>query len=466
MNTHMDSLKMDWLTRMVDGRPVFVFADELGPMVPFAHGIEECAPFFEPWVPGFQMRYFNGAVAWGVPLNRILARAPRASFLECVRKADSPWVKGRPWPLAAIDWLAQGKKEIARSVLGKELLLLLPHDLHHMNAASIWFYLFDDREKAKMELEAAGCILNAKPETDPYRNELARLWSEMYGDHEKARTAINLEIMALAGMPDPYSYCEQSLAGAIYIYMRDKELAKKHVPGAERLGQHNCDWHGMDAAICWLALHGDLEMAKACAEIGKTQPSENPATHAMFCRHVFGDEAGARSILETRGIGKGWPQGVGPVRWAEGWLLCFGDREAAAAQLGGVQGGGDDEEVLATALGWRTLLADHSKCDANLADRLLSANMPAANLLHLAERCVMECRDIKSAQALIKAAEAQQMSSPFLAECARIWWQALADRAGSERCLQKAWDVAQTGGDMHGALSMEELLSWKWSEAN
>lgn len=465
MNEELESHRMEWLAHLAMKRPVFVFADELGPCIPFARGIVECSDYFEPWSPAFQPRYLGGSVAWGVPLGRILARVPRDTFLDIVRNADSPWVKGRPWPWTAIDWLARGKEKTARRILEKELLLLRPNDLHHMDAASIWYYLFSERDKAKEKLDAAGALLKANEEPDPSRNELARRWIEMFGDRKKARDLVNDEIFAVLPMKAPYPYCRQALAGSMCMLLgHDPWWAKKHVPDAARLASPECDWQGFDAAACWMALFNNPEMARACVDIGLSKLSSYPATHAVLCKAVMGDEASACLFLDSCHPEEGQGTGAAPTGCAEGWMLCFGDRKAAETQLLRVMPGHNEDEVFKAVLYWRTLLGDDARSEALLAGMLELPEVSPGDLLAYCEACVKERGDADEARSLMKTIESRMVTTSDWAECARVWWQALADRDETDRCLQNARDRAQTGDEMMMAFAVEDLLSCKWPE--
>ena len=463
MNEKLESHRLEWLARLAMKRPVYVFADELGPCLPFARGIVECVDYLEPWSPTFQPRYFGGAVAWGVPLGRILARVPSEKFLEIVRTAQSPWVKGRPWPWTAIDWLARGDENAARKILEKELLLLLPNDLHRMDAASIWYYLFSDREKAKKELEAAGALLKADEKPDPSRNELARRWIEMFGDRKKAFDVVNDEIIAVLQMKAPHPYCKQALAST-FLILGHETWAKKHVPDAARLATPECDWHGFDAAACWMAIFNDSEMARACVDFGVSTPSGYPATHAVLCKAVMGDEATACLFLELCHPEEGQGAGAAPTGCAEGWMLCFGDRKAAAKQLSRVTPGCNEDEVFKAVLYWRTLLGDDARAEALLAGMLELPHVSPCDLLSYCESYVKERGDANAARSLMKSIESRVATAKDWTECARVWWQALADRSETSRCLQNARECSKTAEDMMVAFAVEDLLSCTWPE--
>ena len=72
--------------------------------------------------------------------------------------------------------------------------------------------------------------------------------------------------------------------------------------------------------------------------------------------------------------------------------------------------------------------------------------------------------DVDAARSLMKTIESRMATTSDWAECARVWWQALADRDETDRCLQNARDCAQTGDEMMIAFAVEDLLSCKWPE--
>jgi len=463
VNKKLQSIQLDWLTRVARGSPVFVYANELGFQIPFVKGLEECALLFEVWEPEFRLRYFLSSVIWGVPLRRILAHLPRETFLEIVRAADSPWVKGRPWPLAAINCLSLGQEKAAFEVMVKVFDTLSPSCEHHLNAASIWYYLFSNQEQAKNELIKAGALLQADVDPHPSRSELARCWVEMFDDRIMAMDIVNQEIKALRVLNESDPYCEQALAGTLCQVMDDRELAMKYVPDAAGLELSECVWNGIDAYILWQALFDEPEKARACANIGASQPSEKPETHALLCKEVLGDESAAISLLGGERADAESSRILSPSRAAEGWILCYHDSVAAAKQLDNVTSNSYPDEGFRAVCYWYWLLYDNVKSETLLANILGVPDIHPLEPLQFAQKCVKDYGDVRMAHSMVELMESRVTHFVEWAECARVWWQAFANQAESARCMQKASNAAQTEEDHHVLALLEDRLSWTWN---
>lgn len=444
---NVEDYRMQMLVRLAQDRPVFVYAAELGPIIPIVRGFEDCLPLFDPWNHSFRASYHSGSVGWSLPLDVLLSRLPREKILSAVKNSDSGWMRGRPWPCSMLKYAAEGRAADAFRLLTSTIALIDAGPGELISAAACWFYIMGNSQFAREALEEAAARISETDSHDLHWIRLARSWIEMFGNRNRANDALREEIRWLSEDKEDYPVIEMDLLYTLYFCMEDHVGAKEFLPDATRLMEPSCTWDAIDAAFLWLTLFDEKAEASACAALARTRPEDNSGSWAAFIWNcALLDAPSARRCLEQSDTPKASSSALLDV--AEGWMLHFEDQEAAARLLESVEktvelGGAD------MRLGpyWYSLL-NHIPRSAAFIEMIKKKN----DTLHLV-LLAMACKRFGASDAalpgkLIELAESAVKTVSDWVHCGTARWNIEGNYQAFKRCMKKALDETCTAEEL------------------
>lgn len=444
----------EWLGRLAQGRPVLVYAWELGRAVPILKGLDKCAPFFRPWDYDCDCEYFQGSVAIRTSVALLVAYGHAKTVADHFKGGRKAQLSGLCWPQNALAFVGTDKAGVM-NVLNRHQ----PHDQWTgLMAAVYWWKVLNDIGRTRQCLNAVMPTFG-DPDTKVWTAEhegtgllltLLRDWPKKETLRWLIDTTNSTQDMVYkhAGLED--AFLAQVWMGILedeswtrWLLGRASVSDSKVHPESTPRGRRFCRYR---LAMLYIALLGDDRQAGR--EVAKAPGMEHQFywTAAMYWQCFLANPVKAKaSLIQWSKEAIGWP-----VRHlAEAWLLHCDDAGRARALIEDRKRQRGEMRDMTTFLNAKAMFALFG--ERAPMDRLLATAMSESRgsiITHYVKEWLrLDVGDMDTYRDCLTHEESIGKSVLDLVSCAHDWKEQLGDRSAADRCLVKAGAVARSRSD-------------------
>jgi hypothetical protein len=455
------------LRALAAGRPVFLYAPELGIQVRLADGIDRAAPFFKPWLASCRLAYVSGDIGIKTPLLELLQADMADSIMARLRSASCPRLPGILWPHGVLVFPPDGRSPEAEQYLDGVWARGPSTSRQYLEAACYWSR-FPGRLAKVRE-----CLEKAHP-ADPHT---ATGWGRFCNDLYTASRLMESYTLPLQNS-DP---CNR----AIHLQRGDFwARVFGHVPSA-RIALNRADLSeasdGVSSlfqfAMAWAGLLDESEHALWLANKAMTRQYESGIAGALWWRCFRDDKGRAEDCLTMPHLGPVTPGGT--LMQIEHMMIHGLPPDQARHMLRRIDWTTMDPELTVSPMCrearlWWFLFGDADSCKAALS-RAIDAGKETSDFLDIAEACLdMACLSaddqFRACREMLHLAQAKAGDAIDYVFCAGKWVELLGDDNQGADCLIKAETREPDEEDFvsisNGWTELIERSAWGGATAN
>lgn len=437
------------LERLVNGRGVFVYTREFGPLYPVLTGTKACAPFFRPCEFESRGRYFNGRIGIQSNLTDLIASGQFRQLCSALSKSPPPRLRGLPWPHSALQHLITNDPKSAKAVLLQRL-----NDTGHimgvsswLHAAAYWAHIFHNRALANR------CLGNFRTALlDPSLNFIAgptqlRTWIKLLDNPNDAlpylyETMRSLRLFELDGRGEHSTGSAWARLAIVFKeHFQDHQWSQYCLKQATLCGHDKAHIASIQAFLC-----DDSQAAQRSLGHAHTNDPVELLNRSFFLHVIANQSNKARQCLKQ--TEQAATNSELNILVAEAWLRFFDDRTSAETNLLKAEKTAEEEDsTLCYAKARHELLGDKTTTELCFLEATISDSTPT-HLTNLASLYLDVLGDTHSCRTLLRTAEDMTETSrdPFkyLCRCATEWVEQVGDYKAAQRCLSKALRLAKS----------------------